>query len=1342
MKTKLTILKLIVASCAVATTSAFGQVTYTWTGVSSGGDGTNLAAAANWTPTGGPPSGAAQDTGQWDNQVAGPLNITYLSGLPSTGFGTSGINLNLTANQTSPVTIVCPTGNSGTIGLFGINVAAGAGAFTLGDNTPNQLNIIGRPAGSVHTLANYSANPVTINGSVRWQAGGGSAYVLDFNAGPATGSWVVNNYLVNDNGSGPTTVALEAGLMTWASESVVTRGNSPLGPVQILGGTMIIKSSGLLKFENPGTVPAGNNTIVNSGALLEFDAAAQSDVIARVISGGSPLQVNNGTWTFSGQNTYTGNTLLTGGELIAGAVENAGTSGPLGVGGTLSFTGGTLGFNANNAFDYSSRFSTAAGQQYSIDTGGQSVTLATGLGGSGSSLNKVGPGTLTLTGPSSYTGATTIGAGEVLFQGTKSGAGNISVADSAGLGVIAGGSQVTPATLALGTSAGATLDFFNISSTTTAPIAAGTLSSVGTTTININSGTFTVGQTYPLLTWSGASAPTVALGNLNGFVGQLNVNPNSVTLTITATAFSWTGGNNNIWDTSTAGNWLQNGASTTYANNGTPAFFDDTATGPTSLTVGALVTPTSVTINNSAKTYTIASSGGNNIGGSTKLTKSSSGVATLSGGVNTYTGVTTISGGTLSVSTLANGGSASDIGAAANSAGSLVLNGGKLSYTGGAVSSDHLFTLGTSGGTIDASGSGALTLNNGGAVGYVGSGARLLTLTGTGTGVLAASLADNAGATALTINSSGTWILTGNNAESGATLLTAGTLQIGNGGATGAIGTGNIDNEGVIDFQRTGTLTVSGAISGAGSVTNDGSGTVILAGNNTYTGGTTINTGTLQFGNGGATGSFDNGANITDNGTLVINTTGTFTYNGTIDGTGQFIKQGSGLVKLLGTETYTGGTTIAAGGTLQISQGNQGTFAAPGSFIDNGTLIVVRQDSLVFGITNNITGTGSFVRDINNTQGGGDITLMGTNTYSGGTFINGGEIILGDGTTPGAGSIVGNVTFAVSAVGDGSRFFEFNRPDDLTFPGVIGGIPAGSSGANQGVVVQNGPNTVTLTGANTYAGGTTINQGVLVVGNGGATGSIGNGDVADNGVLVFNRSGSLSVPGVISGAGTVVSEGSGTVTLGSTSNTITGSITVSNGTLVVSSSGGDVDVMSGATLAPGGLGTVGTLSVGGNFNMTSGTLEVTLNKAGSPSNSTVSAVGSIAVSGSTLKLLNYGATLAVGDKFPIFSGPVTGFTIGATPGFTVQNNLAVDGSVKVTAVAPPATVTAGVSGGNFNLTWPAAYTGLVLQTQIDPLATGLKAANWVTVPGTAAVNSFSAPLIKTNVAVFYRLAPQ
>ena len=57
-------------------------------------------------------------------------------------------------------------------------------------------------------------------------------------------------------------------------------------------------------------MPAGNNTITNNGTLREYDAAAQSETIARVISGTGPFQVNAGTLYSSGANTFSGNTSL------------------------------------------------------------------------------------------------------------------------------------------------------------------------------------------------------------------------------------------------------------------------------------------------------------------------------------------------------------------------------------------------------------------------------------------------------------------------------------------------------------------------------------------------------------------------------------------------------------------------------------------------------------------------------------------------------------------------------------------------------------------------------------------------------------------------------------------------------------------------------------------------------------------------------------------------------------------------------------------------------------------------------------------------------------------------
>ena len=112
-------------------------------------------------------------------------------------------------------------------------------------------------------------------------------------------------------------------------------------------------------------------------------------------------------------------------------------------------------------------------------------------------------------------------------------------------------------------------------------------------------------------------------------------------------------------------------------------------------------------------------------------------------------------------------------------------------------------------------------------------------------------LGDNGGATALTKSGTGTWALTGNSTNSGTVTISAGTLQVGTGGASGSVGSGNIVDNGTLDFNTTSTLT-NGTITGTGRVTVDGGGKITLPGNNTYSGATTINvTGTLQgIGNG------------------------------------------------------------------------------------------------------------------------------------------------------------------------------------------------------------------------------------------------------------------------------------------------------------------------------------------------------------------------------------------------------------------------------------------------------------------------------------------------------------
>ncbi|MFA6175993.1 MAG: autotransporter-associated beta strand repeat-containing protein [Phycisphaerae bacterium] len=155
-------------------------------------------------------------------------------------------------------------------------------------------------------------------------------------------------------------------------------------------------------------------------------------------------------------------------------------------------------------------------------------------------------------------------------------------------------------------------------------------------------------------------------------------------------------------------------------------------------------------------------------------------------GSNSYNQKTTITGGVLSVGTLANGGTNSGIGASINVATNLVLAGGALQYTGAEQSTDRLFSVGTSGGTLDASGSGAVNFTNTGAMGFNSeNGSRTLTLTGNNTGVntLAAVIGDQVGATALTKSGAGNWTISGNNTYTGNTTVTAGTLVLSAGGS-------------------------------------------------------------------------------------------------------------------------------------------------------------------------------------------------------------------------------------------------------------------------------------------------------------------------------------------------------------------------------------------------------------------------------------------------------------------------------------------------------------------------------------------------------------------------------
>jgi outer membrane autotransporter protein len=205
-----------------------------------------------------------------------------------------------------------------------------------------------------------------------------------------------------------------------------------------------------------------------------------------------------------------------------------------------------------------------------------------------------------------------------------------------------------------------------------------------------------------------------------------------------------------------------------------------------------------------------------NIDGSGRLIIDLEGTSTLRiFSTNTYSGATLLIGGRLQA------GSATAL--SPNSAftinSTLDLNG--FSNTIGSLS-------GT--GTVLNNGTAAATLtvghNNSDSTfsGVLQDGTSVLVLTKTGTGVLT---------------------LTGTNTYTGGTTISAGTLQLGNGGTTGSI-TGNVIDNGILAFNRSDSVTFNGVISGQGTLVKQGGGILTLTGMSTeFTGATAVNEGSL-----------------------------------------------------------------------------------------------------------------------------------------------------------------------------------------------------------------------------------------------------------------------------------------------------------------------------------------------------------------------------------------------------------------------------------------------------------------------------------------------------------------
>ncbi|EIC0274288.1 autotransporter-associated beta strand repeat-containing protein, partial [Salmonella enterica subsp. enterica serovar Kedougou] len=485
----------------------------------------------------------------------------------------------------------------------------------------------------------------------------------------------------------------------------------------------------------------------------------------------------------------------------------------------------------------------------------------------------------------------------------------------------------------------------------------------------------------------------------------------------------------------------------------------------------------------------------NAISGSGQVEKSGDGTLTLSGS-NTYTGGTTINGGTLvasNVEALGSGDVTDNATLALNTGGTfdnaisgsgqvvksgddvLTLSGAN-SYSGGTLISDGTLVASN----VEALGSGDVTddatleLNTGGTF-------------------------DNAISGSGQVVKSGdeTLTLSGTNTYSGGTLISGGTLVASN---VEALGTGDVTNDAVLELNTGGTF--DNAISGSGQVVKSGDKMLTLSGANSYSGGTLISDGTLVASNVEALGTGD----VTNNATLELNTGGDFTNN--ISGSGQVVKSGDKMLTLSGSNTYTGGTTINDGMLVATSVEALGS-----GDVTNDAVLALNTGG---DFANNIGGTGSVVK-----SGDETLTLSGSNTYTGGTLISSGTLVANDVNALGTGDVTDNATLMLNTGGD--------------FINNIGGT---------GRVEKSGDDTLTLSGTNSYTGGTTISGGTLVATN---VEALGTGDVTNNATLELNTGGDFT--NNISGSGQVVKSGDETLTL-SGANSYTGGTLISSGTLV------------------------------------------------------------------------------------------------------------------------------------------------------------------------------------------------
>ena len=608
---------------------------------------------------------------------------------------------------------------------------------------------------------------------------------------------------------------------------------------------------------------------------------------------------------------------------------------------------------------------------------------------------KTGLGTLTLTGASTFTGSTTVDAGTLALSGSGAIATSSSVLVNNGatfdISATSAGASITTLAGVGDVALGARRLTITAGNDSFSGVLSGTggLTVAGGTEILTGANTYSGGTTI-------AAGATLQIGNSGASGSIVGDVANNGTLTMSHSGFAYAFGG--VISGTGAVNLSTSSASTT-TFTGTNTYTGGTTLSNATLQLGNGGTTGSIVGNvafnngslnfNRSDIYTF----GGVISGDGTVFQNGSGTTILTGD-NTYTQATEIFNGTLSV--------ASDANLGAPSADYVYIEDATLQTTGTMSSARSIEFGGTS--TIATAVGTTLTLT-GQVNGYdYGS----LTKAGDGTLVLATDVTD-LGAD---------------------TIISAGTLQLGNGGTTGSINL-NVTNDGTLAFNRSDTFTFDGVISGTGAVTQIGPGTTVLTGNNSYSGGTEVRAGTLQVASDGNLGDSSSALTI-DDGTL--HTTGdiltsrtvrlsgeanfevnggtTLSLAGDLGGSGSLTKTGEGALVLRGASSYAGDTTVAQG---SLSADADNVFNASSAFAVQaaGTLDLAGHGQHLASLAN--AGTVHF-----GSTPGTTLAVQGDYSGQGGTLVFN-TALAGDASTTDqlvvAGNTAGNTTVRVTNVG-------------------------------------------------------------------------------------------------------------------------------------------------------------------------------------------------------------------------------------------------------------------------------------------------------------------------------------